>query len=247
MLYLWQNINTMIRSRIIKKGIDLFRYDVKEPPVGSWSANFKSPVYVIEDDYFGLSTMRPKNEIGAYFFFDKERDAIDVGKNTLAQKESSLRIDNPSSSLWITQTTTEEDIKLLDLTFCNDIVDLYVSLYKLDIDIFRDDFYKITAMDSEPLSHIKESVAYIAEHSSNPKSIKQLECECSIINIYDNIDVEHQLPFACQQLTDFGNGVIFKNILEEKGYEGYMFHESDATTICLFQSQKLEAPVNYLI
>ena len=195
--------------------------------------------------YFGHNSIRPKNEIGAFFFFDKEDDAIVVGKNTLKQKESSLIIDNPSLSLWITQTKTIEEIKLLDLTACDDIVDLYVSLYLLDIDIFRDDFYKITEIDMEPLSQIKEDVVYISENRSTIKTYKQLVCENRVANFYNTINEKEQLGFACQQLTDFGNGNIFKMILEKKGFDGYMFYEAESTTFCVFQSNKLSEPNSY--
>ena len=102
-------------------------------------------------------------------------------------------------------------------------------------------------MDNEPLSHIKDDVAYIAENYSFPKSLKQLECESRVANFYNTIDEKDQLCFACQQLTDFENGFIFKKILQDKGFDGYMFHEAESTTFCIFQSNKLSEPNPYRI
>ena len=227
--------------RKINAGFPLFRYNVKEPPKGGWEQDYKSPVYCWED-------AGPKNEIGAFFFFDTEKEAIEVGKNVLNQKEDVIRLYNPNLSIWITKTITQDCLYLLDLSQCNNIVELYVTLWHDKIYIFRDDFYKfVYPYGSKPLSLIKEEIKFIACHDNETKTDKRQECEFNIYNFYNNIDESKQLAYACQGLTDFSNGKIFKELLEEKGFDGYIFQETEAKTFCLFNSEKLSFPEVSLI
>ncbi len=46
-------------------------------------------------------------------------------------------------------------------------------------------------------------------------------------------------------VTDFENGMVFKRLLIEKGYEGYQFmEEKSSPTICLFDSSKISKPTH---
>ena len=83
--------------RIIQVGVPLYRYDLTEPPKEGWSQEYKSPIYCWDD-------AGPKNEIGAFFFFDNKREAIEVGNNALVQKENMIKRYNPDLSIWITKT-----------------------------------------------------------------------------------------------------------------------------------------------
>ena len=114
----------MSTSKNIKKGMKLYRYDVVEPPKDGWNTSFKSPIYIW--DYEG-----PKNEIGAFFLFDSEKEALDVAKNVIVQRNDFLKSFNPQLSVWLTETTTTEDIQMLDLAGCKDVVDMYVTLWTL--------------------------------------------------------------------------------------------------------------------
>lgn len=81
-------------SRIIKPGLPLYRYDVIEPAKREWSEDYKSPIYCWDD-------AGPKNDIGAFFFFDNKSEAIEVGKNALVLKENMIKAYNPELSIWI--------------------------------------------------------------------------------------------------------------------------------------------------
>lgn len=52
-------------------------------------------------------------------------------------------------------------------------------------------------------------------------------------------------PLLGQSLTDFQNGHAFKQLLQEHGYEGYIFMEEfDSNTYCLLSSEHLTPPVH---
>lgn len=221
---------------IINAGLLLYRYDVTEPPKGGWVQDYKSPIYCWDD-------AGPKNEVGAFFFFDTENEAIEVGKNVLNQKEDVIRIYNPELSIWITKTITQDRLYLLDLSQCKNVVELYVTLWHEKINIFRDDFNRFDFLNgSKPLSLIKEYIRYIACHDNEAKTDKRQECEYNIYDFHNTIDESKQLAYACQGLTDFSNGTIFKALLGEKEFDGYIFRETDANTFCLFNSNKLSVP-----
>ena len=227
--------------RIISAGFPLYRYDITRSPKGKWDKDYKSLIYYWPD-------AGPKNEIGAFFFFDTEYEAVEVGREVLGKKKDMIRDNNPKLSIWITNTVTHENLYMLDLSKCKNVVDLYVTLWNEQIDIFRDDFYRFDSLNgSVPLSQIKEHVACLATHNDETKSSKLIECKCEILNLYNCIDENNQLAYACQGLTDFSNGIIFKDILEEKGFDGYIFQETDAKTFCLFNSHKLSLPKVSLI
>ncbi len=221
---------------IINAGLSLYRYDVTEPPKGGWVQDYKSPIYCWED-------AGQKNEIGAFYFFDTEHEAIEVGKNVLYQKEDVIRYHNPELSIWITKAITQDSLYMLDLSQCKNVVELYVTLWHEQINVFRDDFYKfVYPYGSKPLSLIKEYIRYIACHDNEAKTDKRQECEYNIYDFYNTIDESKQLAYACQGLTDFSNGKIFKKLLEEKEFDGYIFQETEANTFCIFNSEKLSFP-----
>ena len=223
--------------RIIQVGVPLYRYDLTEPPKEGWSQEYKSPIYCWDD-------AGPKNEIGAFFFFDNKREAIEVGNNALVQKENMIKRYNPDLSIWITKTIIKAKLNILDLSECKDIIDLYRVLWNEQINIFRDDFYRFDYLrGSRPLSIIKDDVSYIASHTEGRKTREWSECKYNIDTFCNYSDEINTLSYAFQGLTDFSNGKIFKNLLEAKGLEGYIFQETDAKTFCLFNSEKLSIPV----
>lgn len=51
-----------------------------------------------------------------------------------------------------------------------------------------------------------------------------------------------------QCLTDFENGFIFRQILKEKGFDGYVFvEEVSDPTVCIFDSSFLSEPTTQAI
>ena len=52
-------------------------------------------------------------------------------------------------------------------------------------------------------------------------------------------------PLFGQLLTDFDNGIYFKEMLINQGFEGYAFMEEFASdTYCLLCSDKISAPIH---
>ena len=219
----------------IKVGQQLYRYDIIEPPAKGWSQSFKSPIY----NNYGYD-LGPKNEIGAFFFFDDKAETTAVAKNVFYKKGSMIRDLNPDGKIWITQTTNIEDLVMLDLTKCNDIVSLYVNLWINQIDIFNSKLYSISLFGSKQMSQIRDSVEFIANYHLEKKSNLYWEHKYKIINFNSEFDDKEKLRHACQELTDFCNGQIFKKLLERKGFDGYIFKESDANTFCIFNSGRIQ-------
>lgn len=226
----------------IKAGVRLYRYDVVEPPKGGWFKYFNSPLYkYYEGEY------RPKNEIGAFFFFDNMDDAIEVGKNAIVQRNDIIKEYNPKLDLWITESYNKEELNMFDISDCTDVDDLYVRLWDDGLSIFEGDFYKFSFWGSESLSILKDDVRYLSLHKGENTSYDYNKHKYNIINFFNNCDDENRLPYACQLLTDFCNGVSFKTMLEAKGIEGYLFKEANGNAYCVFDSQKLAIPQTHIL
>lgn len=229
-------IENMNLIKKISVETQLYRYDVIQPPTEGWSNDYKSPIYEYEHG--------PKNEIGAFYFFDSRNVSIEVGKNVIDKKKELIKENNPELSLWITSTRNFEELIMLDLSHCSDVIDLYISLWNEGIDVFRDDFYKFSRFSTSKLSQIREDVEYLSRHKES-SSDKTLTCKCNISNLFHEYEEKDKLGYASQGLTDFCNGKIFKDLLEERGLEGYIFRETDANTYCLFNSEKLSQPIAF--
>lgn len=215
-------------SRIAQKGTKLYRYDLIRPPM-NWSPRFKSPIYIFDD-------IGPKNAVGFYFFFASRDETLLVGNNVLKEK-------NAYSELWLTETSITKDINMLDLSKCHNVVDLYVDLWKYGIDIFTDSFYQIVAYRaSQPLSRIRAQVENIAKLGCD--KMKVSECEFDIWKFAYGADETEKLRYALQQLTDFDNGFVFKELLISRGLDGYIFRETDTETFALIDSSSLSKPTH---
>lgn len=207
-------------------GISLYRYDIECPP-SEWSTNFKSSFYNFPDLGF-------KNKVGAFFFFDNLQETVSYASNKLSECEQIVIEKDPRKTIWITRTQISQSVNLLDFRKIKDVCSLYIFLIKSGIDIFIDEFRKTEfCMPSVPYATIKEAVFDLSNH------INIEENRYKIMNFsYGNNEFE-KLKYAFQQLTDFSNGIIFKNILTEKGFDGYIFKESEANTYCIFDSFNL--------
>ena len=62
-----------------------------------------------------------------------------------------------------------------------------------------------------------------------------MNCAAKIDDFFQRL-----VGYTGQLMTDFENGIVFKKLLQEKGYEGYQFmEEKTSPTICLFDSSKI--------
>lgn len=218
---------------ILSPCVQLFRYDIVEPPK-EFSKEFKNPSYT----NYG-SDLGPKNTAGLFFFYNGKSTAIQVGKNNLKKGDYIEQ-----HKIWITTVNPICDLKLLDIRSVETVTQLYVTLLNNDIDIFRSDFYKIQAcFPSVPMSQIRNQVIELFELSKkqgnclNKDIQRKRDLSCEIENFFETLTDPEKVKYACQQLTDFDNGILFRDMLIKKGYQGMIFNESDKSvgsdTICL--------------
>ena len=147
--------------------------------------------------------------------------------------------------IWLTETELISDVNLLNLSTVKDVVELYIMLFKMGIDIFTDDFWQIVPyMPSKQLSEIRDNVRALAI-LTNAEDVDVDRYK--IWNFCYGYDDNEKLRYACQHLTDFCNGVKFKTLLQELGYDGYIFRETETETFCIFDCSKLSDPQREII
>lgn len=217
----------------MNKNTKLYRYDLVSPP-SEWDRDYKSIQY--HDSQWGS-----KNQIGAFFFYDNCCDCFQTALN--AAKE------HDCYNIYISTCELESDVNLLHLQDRN-IYRLLCMLYDIGIDILTEDFkifYKNGSVQT--FNNVWELYFQIRNLENNNKNytnqVKQL------ISFWgDSRDAGGNYGYFGQLLTDFENGIMFKKILQEKGYDGYCFYEGctdstpQVTTYCLFSSNYLSEPMH---
>lgn len=206
----------------------LYRYDLTEPPK-DWSNDFHEYIYG------GIF----KNQIGAYFFFDKEDNCASTCKN-----ETKF-----NGEYYLTKCETQKDVNLLDL--CYDEVRIMLEvLYHKGIDICLSSLFTYATGERSPLYNISNEYQRYMElvdmKDKNPKEISetfQLRDKITQYICKGNFNFK----YFGQLLTDFENGSIFKDLLVRKGYEGYIFFEDkyrdcEVKTYCFFDNSVLTSP-----
>ena len=220
-------------TTILSQGTKLYRYDVKKPPV-EWRTDFKNIEYHYPDH-------GAKNLFGGFFFFQGYGQALNTGKKALNN--------NPHfNELWLSECHITSDIRLLDLTQLQSVTAAIIVMRKIGIDVLTDDFHLIS-----PTRLFSELRIDIERYDEIVKSDKWWNQQCLIDEISKIIKHVEQffidnkfLGFFGQCLTDFENGIHFRNLLESVPLEGYMFNESNGTsgsnTICLLSDNYLSKP-----
>lgn len=216
----------------------LYRYTfVNSQPPSTWSPDFKNPEYTIE---------RVKNEIGAYYFFlnlETTKAVASIAKSTLAKRGL-----NEMNTCFVTNCCLTESVSLLDLRYPNGRCDAIVTLNQLfeeDINVLTDQFVK---HDGTPFSSVESSYTNYQRMLEKGDLISTTTAE---LVIGDSINTFFRGSYGSmfgQMLTDYGNGVLFKQMLLTRGYEGYIFDEERSShTVCLFDSDKLTQPEHHII
>lgn len=211
--------------KILEPWDKLYRYGLNSGYRADWDTNNHSIEYY--SDEYGH-----KNQIGALFFYDCESAAVKVLSAAINKQK---KIGNIISSATITTTEVVDNIVLLDLekgiSRCTQLV---TCLYNLGIDIMTDMFYNFQKKDS--YDSIRESFFQLYS-----EDWKERMMAAKIVD-----DFFYSLPpLLGQSLTDFQNGHAFKQLLQEHGYEGYIFMEEfDSNTYCLLSSEHLTPPVH---
>ena len=224
---------------ILEPRNQLYRYDIVQPPK-EWSTVFKNPEYVYPDT--GV-----KNQIGAFFFFNSYKQAKDTALFSWRKNKNSNR-----NGIWITKCTISAPIRLLDLRDSIVCIELLAALDKVGLAIFSDDLKSWNGISFSELARyiqpIEEIVLLDTNWVNNEETTRKVQNSIkgmqNILNI-ENTHIGHLL----QLLTDFSNGAYFRELLQEKGYEGYIFNETNcpipingSDTICIFKSTKLLPP-----
>lgn len=212
-------------SIILEPNDKLYRYNLGINLPSEWSIGYSSP------EYFSPKYGR-KNAIGAFFFFDDRQ----VAKQTLAQAiyNQSEKGNNYTCGT-ITHCEINNEIRLLDLSTglckCSNIISV---LCDLGIDVVSDKFYNY--QKDLPHSCLQD---VIGELFSEDK-LTAMKAANEINQFFLNCP-----PLLGQSLTDFSNGLEFKNILNNIGFEGYAFWENlICDTYCLFNSEKIGNPIH---
>lgn len=213
---------------ILEPGDTLYRYDIVDTLAKEWDSNYHNPEY--SESIYGV-----KNDIGAVFLFDNKK----VAKQTLSAAINRQREKgNVIRRATITTVCVIDDIKLLDLS--TDIVscsNLISRLYDLEMDVTGMDLINYYRSVSFRTIHCDVINLYSADWLKRMKSASNIG---KFFNCY--------CPLLGQTLTDFQNGRIFKNELEKRQFEGYVFWENPSSdTYCIFSSSKLTKPIHEII
>lgn len=216
-------------------GTALYRYDVSQPP-SCFSVNHKNPEY-----YSG--TKGNKNMFGGFFFFCTEAQALNTGKMALSRYK-----DGRYDKLWITTCKTTENTLLLDFTGYISITAILTDFMQSGIDVFTDSFHEYFTPQKKSFFNLREPVAHFCEiiqddewYKNNDKFVS------SFVKLVETYFIDNSCPGVLGQcLTDFDNGLAFRNILMENNWEGYVFNESDGRqetdTLCFLDCAKLSSP-----
>ena len=210
---------------ILEGGDNLFRYNLGRELPTEWSIDYSNPEYTSTE--FGR-----KNKIGAFFFYDKDIAA----KQVLAQAIFNQRKrGNEYQYATITHCQVVNDIKLLDLyTGLYQCSNMISALYEIGINVISDQFYNY----SKELSYLELNEQFELLYSEDP--IQKTNAANKINEFFFN-----HPPLFGQLLTDFDNGIYFKEMLINQGFEGYAFMEEFASdTYCLLCSDKISAPIH---
>ena len=207
-----------LRERNYKelKALNLYRYDLVCPP-SDWSEKFKSPEYVYNEE---SDTLKIKNQIGAFFFFDSKYTAYATGCEAAKKKKK--------NEIWLTSTTFIQAISLLDFSHIANISSILLAFNEFGIDVLNDRFYKFSSYSActsfKELRSLFDQLNSLQEKES--KDIKTCVKICNLCgSIGDFFFGNEKVNYFGQLLTDFSNGEEFKRMLKEKGYNGYIFKE----------------------
>lgn len=215
-------------SIILEPGDLLYRYDLGEKLDAEWLTDYSSPEY-------SFSEYGPKNKIGLFFFYND----ISAAKNTLAQAVyNQKKMGTIYNYGTITSCQVIDDIRLLDLeaglSSCSDKIRF---LHQIGLNVITELFYNYQF--KRPFSELQNSLEDLLSTDQSLSSAAE-----NVINeFFYNFP-----PLLGQSLTDFDNGEVFKEMLENNEFEGYVFMEDFISdTYCLLSSDKITAPEHEII
>lgn len=230
----------------INNPIELWRYDLIEP-ADEWDSSYHSPEYT----YSSMAeNLKFKNQIGAFYLFDNKEQALLTGR--IAKEKSQ------SKELWLTHTTLIPSVRFLDIRSSylengelishEHPIHIIDHLIELGLDVFSDNFKKYVNQkgDTYPFSVMKTNYETCKNIQGDNISDDDRHIKYTLaqdINSFFRHPEAWNLAYIGQLLTDFENGLFFKDFLEKLGCGGYIFNEAPETpTYCILQSNNLSTP-----
>lgn len=153
---------------------------------------------------------------------------------------------NETNTIWLTETSIINKISLLKFSHFTNISSILLAFEEFGIDVLNDRFFKFNSCGAcesfEKLRPLLDELKDLDQkENKNDREIMKISDLAYEIGkfFYSN----ERIDYFGQLLTDFGNGNTFKNILIEKGYDGYIFREDyNSSTYCLFEASALSKP-----
>ena len=226
---------------ILEPGSQLYRYDIIQPPK-EWSTDYTNPEY-------SYPHTGSKNQIGAFFFFNSAYTALETGKCALVnEKKKGVSY----HGIWLTKCVIKTSVKLLDLRDSIVCIELLAALNKAGFTIYSDELKSWDGIPFSKLANIIQPVEDIVlldtSWVNNEETTRKVQK--SIMEMQKTLKIENtHIGHLLQLLTDFSNGFYFRKVLLDKGYEGYIFNETNrpfsgigTDTICIFDSTKFQPP-----
>lgn len=224
-------------SKILHIDTEFYRYDLSDSLPNDWTTDYHSIEYSYDRGF--------KNICGSFFFYDNEQTALDVLKN--AAKKRNVH------AATITSCHILKEITLLDLSKNVSPSQLLCCLYKNGIDVFKKDFYRYDEDPSKDrkIDEMKESIEAIVTRDNKAREDMSFIIKTAT-KINDFFYSKKCSPCECRYLgqlfTDFDNGLKFKKMLLDKGYDGYCCMETlNGVTYCIFDHNVLSSPIHRLI
>ncbi|HBN62620.1 MAG TPA: hypothetical protein DD424_01810 [Porphyromonadaceae bacterium] len=215
----------MSTSISIPAGTTFYRYDLSETP-SIWNGSYHSIEYSTKE---GIENIH-KNQCGLLFFYETESTTIKTAERALERHNK--------TEFWLTTAYVDKPLQLLDLRGGATLVILN-NLYVNGIDVFNSPLTITGLKDSIPLKVLEPLYYYLMQSAVGGKEYNDKWFQLHEPFIFPGS------PYSLlgQRLTDYENGEVFKSLLIEKKYDGYIFDESfGASTICLMDSTKLSTP-----
>lgn len=200
----------------IDTGLRLIRYDLCETTPDNWDTKNHSNC----TEYSNLNNNGNKNKEGFYFLFDNEQTC-----ETVANVACKIKSKN---EYWLTRTTTNKEIKIIDFSDCKCIHDILEIIDVLRLDVYND--------------HMKLNGL---ENKGKARMFSELKGHSRSTRISNQIPELIEVSWFGQLLTDFDNGTHFKKILTSLELDGYRWCEEYnpyGLTYCLLDAEKLNKP-----
>ena len=208
----------------------LYRYDLIKPP-NQWDKEFRNEKY-------NFCNLGHKNKAGLFFFTNSLDIANDLGKTNVKEN-------GQAKGFYRTKCTPTSPLKIIDFSCSSSIYVMLRILKDLDIDVLNDDFKFYGNFDGDnttTFSSWRDSFEAAENENNMFRKLKIIQN----LKLHPNSNVQDVKLFG-QRLTDFDNGIKFKELVISKsneidGYRWVEFDNSKGLTYCLFDSGKLSNP-----